>query len=78
MGVMTPQLPINGIDLEAQGISLAGQIPTRAVRGHVEIDGYQLATITIEPEGDHVGTALLVPGYTSSADTFNMLLLPLS
>lgn len=75
---MSAQIPENGTDREAKGISLDLQIPDRAVRGHVEIDGYQLATITIEPEGDHVGTALLVPGYTSSADTFNMLLQPLS
>lgn len=75
---MSAQLPANGIELEAKGISLDLQIPERAVRGHVEIDGYKLAIITIEPVGEHVGTALLVPGYTSSADTFNMLLQPLS
>ncbi|MBU6264974.1 MAG: alpha/beta hydrolase [Actinomycetales bacterium] len=75
---MSAQLPANGTELEAKGISLDLQIPERAVRGHVEIDGYKLATITIEPVGKHVGTALLVPGYTSSADTFNMLLQPLS
>ncbi|MEK7663664.1 MAG: alpha/beta hydrolase, partial [Actinomycetota bacterium] len=66
------------VDLEAKGITLAQQLPERALRGHVEIDGYKLATITIEPEGEHVGTALLIPGYTSSADTFNGLLQPLS
>ncbi|MEG1392587.1 MAG: hypothetical protein RSC50_06745, partial [Aurantimicrobium sp.] len=75
---MSAQLPPNGTELEAKGISLDLQIPERAVRGHVEIDGYKLATITIEPVGEHVGTALLVPGYTSSADTFNGLLQPLS
>ena len=75
---MSAQLPANGTELEAKGISLDLQIPERAVRGHVEIEGYKLATITIEPAGKHVGTALLVPGYTSSADTFNMLLQPLS
>ena len=75
---MSPQLPPNGVDLEMQGISLDLQIPPRAVRGHVVVDGLKLATITIEPEGEYRGTALLVPGYTSSADTFNMLLQPLS
>lgn len=75
---MTAALPANGTELEAQGITLAEQLPTRAVRGSVEIDGFQLATITIEPVGTHVGTALLIPGYTSSADTFNGLLQPLS
>lgn len=75
---MSAQLPPNGTELEAKGISLDLQIPERAVRGHVEIDGYKLATISIEPVGEHVGTALLVPGYTSSADTFNGLLQPLS
>lgn len=75
---MTAKLSLNSVDLEAKGITLAQQLPERALRGHVEIDGYKLATISIEPEGEHVGTALLVPGYTSSADTFNMLLQPLS
>jgi pimeloyl-ACP methyl ester carboxylesterase len=75
---MTYELPANGVDLEAQGITLAGQLPPRAVRGTITIDGYSLATITIDPVGEYVGTALLVPGYTSSADTFNMLLQPLS
>lgn len=75
---MSAQLPANSTELEARGISLDLQIPKRAVRGHVEIDGYKLATITSEPIGEHVGTALLVPGYTSSADTFNGLLQPLS
>lgn len=75
---MTGNVPPNGIDREAQGITLAEQLPSRAQRGTVRIDGYDLATITIEPEGSHLGTALLVPGYTSSADTFNMLLQPLS
>lgn len=75
---MTHVLSQNGVDLETQGITLAGQLPHRAVRGSVSVDGYSLATITIDPVGEHVGTALLVPGYTSSADTFNMLLQPLS
>lgn len=75
---MTHVLPQNGVELEAQGITLAGQLPGRAFRGTVSVDGYSLATITIDPVGEHVGTALLVPGYTSSADTFNMLLQPLS
>jgi len=75
---MSAQLPENCIELEAKGISLDKQIPARAVRGMVNVDGFQLATITIEPVGEHIGTALLVPGYTSSADTFNGLLQPLS
>lgn len=75
---MSTQLPLNGVDLEMQGMSLDVQIPSRAVRGHVVVDGWKLATITIDPVGEHKGTALLVPGYTSSADTFNMLLQPLS
>ena len=75
---MTHELPPNCVDLEAQGITLANQLPDRAIQGTVSIDGYSLATITIDPVGEHVGTALLVPGYTSSAETFNMLLQPLS
>ena len=75
---MTAQLPLNSIELEAQGINLAQQLPPRATRESIEIDGNKLATITIEPVGEHIGTALLVPGYTSSADTFNGLLQPLS
>lgn len=68
----------NGVDLEAQGISLNKQLPQRAVRGHVTIDGNKLATIRIDAHGKAKGTALLVPGYTSSADTFNCILEPLS
>ena len=75
---MSAKLPLNSVELEAQGISLAQQLPERAIRGSVEIDDYHLATITIEPQGERIGTALLVPGYTSSADTFNGLLQPLS
>jgi len=75
---MTHELPPNGVDFEALGITLANQLPDRAVRGTVSVDGYSLATIMIDPVGEHVGTALLVPGYTSSAETFNMLLQPLS
>lgn len=75
---MTAKLPLNSVELESQGITLAQQLPARATRGTVEIEGYTLATITIEPVGEHLGTALLVPGYTSSADTFNGLLQPLS
>ena len=75
---MSALLPLNGTEQEAQGITLAQQLPPRATRSHVLVDGWNLATITIEPVGEHRGTALLVPGYTSSADTFNMLLQPLS
>ena len=75
---MSAQLPKNGTEQEAHGITLAQQLPPRATRSHVLVDGWNLATITIEPVGEHLGTALLVPGYTSSADTFNMLLQPLS
>jgi pimeloyl-ACP methyl ester carboxylesterase len=75
---MTAKPPLNSVELEAQGITLAQQLPDRAIRGSVEIDGHLLATITIEPQGERIGTALLVPGYTSSADTFNGLLQLLS
>jgi pimeloyl-ACP methyl ester carboxylesterase len=75
---MDTSLAPNGIDLEAQGITPDLQLPQRAQRGHVSIDGYKLATIRIDAVGPVRGTALLVPGYTSNADTFNCLLEPLS
>lgn len=70
--------PANGIDLEFQGITPDKQLPELAQRGHVTIDGYELATIRIDAIGPARGTALLVPGYTSSADTFNCILEPLA
>lgn len=75
---MTQNLPPNGVELEAQGIHAAAQFPSRAVRGTVMVDGYALATTQIEAVGKPRGQALLLPGYTSSADTFNCLLEPLS
>lgn len=64
----------NGIDLEAVGITPDKQLPQSASRGSAVIDGNTLATITIKPTGTSRGTALLIPGYTSSADTFNPIL----
>jgi pimeloyl-ACP methyl ester carboxylesterase len=75
---MTQIVPPNAVELEARGIHAAAQIPERAVRGTVVIDGYTLATTQIEAVGQQRGHALLIPGYTSSADTFNCLLEPLS
>lgn len=75
---MTQNLPPNGVELEAQGIHAAAQLPPRAVRGTVVVDGHALATTQIDAVGKPRGHALLVPGYTSSADTFNCLLEPLS
>ena len=68
----------NGIDLEAQGITPDRQLPSRAHRKVVAIDGYDLATIRIDAVGPVRGTAVLVPGYTSNAETFNCILEPLS
>jgi pimeloyl-ACP methyl ester carboxylesterase len=69
---------LNGVELEARGIPAHLQIPERAVRGTVQVDGYTLATTHISAVGPERGHALLIPGYTSSADTFNCLLEPLS
>lgn len=68
----------NGIDLEAQGITPDRQIPPLARREQVTIDSYDLAAIRIDAIGPARGTALLIPGYTSSADTFNCILEPLA
>lgn len=68
----------NGVEREAQGISADLQLPARAQRGRVTVDGYYLATTHIDAVGKPRGQALLIPGYTSSADTFNCLLEPLS
>lgn len=73
----SPETP-NAVDLEAQGIPLDKQLPSEARTAHVSIDGYNLAYTDMPPQGDHKGTALLIPGYTSSMATFNMLLAPLS
>ena len=75
---MQSELRANGIDLELAGVTPDKQLPQQAQRGHVNVDGFSLATITIEPTIAYHGTALLIPGFTSSADTFNPLLQPLS
>jgi pimeloyl-ACP methyl ester carboxylesterase len=49
-------------------------VPTDARRGTVHVNGFDLGTIVIEPRTAHRGTALLLPGYTSSLETFSMLL----
>jgi pimeloyl-ACP methyl ester carboxylesterase len=77
---------VNAVDLEAQGVTLDRQRPAGAVLGHVEVDGYQLATTTIAAGGTDAdglprperGVALLIPGFTSNMDTFAMLLAPLA
>jgi len=68
----------NAVALEAQGITLDQQAPADVTRTSVEVNGYALAANVIEPRGEHRGTALLMPGYTSSLETFNMLLGPLA
>lgn len=75
---MSQNSPANGVELEARGLHPAAQFPARAVRGTVIVDGYALATTHIDAVGSARGHALLIPGYTSSADTFNCLLEPLS
>lgn len=75
---MAKQQYSNAVDLERQGITLAQQAPADTVRIHREINGYTLAINVIEPRSEHRGTALLLPGYTSSLETFNMLLGPLA
>lgn len=71
---MTTERVPNAVDLEAQGITLDQMVPKDAQRGSVHVNGYDLATIVIEPRTPHRGTALLLPGYTSSLETFSMLL----
>lgn len=73
----SPETP-NAVDLEAQGIPLDQQLPSSAHTGHIEIDGYTLAYTDMPALGEHKGTGLLIPGYTSSMATFNMLLEPLA
>lgn len=68
----------NAIELEAQGITLDRMVPADAVRDTVRVNGYDLGTISIEPRSEYRGTALLLPGYTSSLETFSMLLGPLA
>lgn len=73
----SPETP-NAVDLEAQGIPLDRQLPSSAHTGHITIDGYSLAYTDMPAQGKYKGTALLIPGYTSSMATFNMLLDPLA
>jgi pimeloyl-ACP methyl ester carboxylesterase len=68
----------NAVDLEATGITLDQQAPDDVTRHMVHVNGYALAVNVIEARGEHRGTALLMPGYTSSLETFNMLLGPLA
>lgn len=75
---MTEQHVPSAVDLESQGITLDQMVPADAQRGTVNVNGYDLATIVIEPRVSHRGTALLLPGYTSSLETFSMLLGPLA
>jgi pimeloyl-ACP methyl ester carboxylesterase len=75
---MSTHIPSNGVDVEARGIPASAQLPPQATRGFLEVDGYCLATTHIDARGTQRGHALLIPGYTSSADTFNCLLEPLS
>jgi pimeloyl-ACP methyl ester carboxylesterase len=75
---MTSAPTLNAVDLEARGITLDLQVPADAKRTLVTVNGYTLAANIIEARGEHRGTALLMPGYTSSLETFNMLLGPLA
>jgi pimeloyl-ACP methyl ester carboxylesterase len=68
----------NAVALEAQGITLEKQAPSDVYRVIKKVNGYDLAVNIIEARGQQLGTALLMPGYTSSLETFNMLLGPLA
>jgi pimeloyl-ACP methyl ester carboxylesterase len=68
----------NGIDLENDGVTPDKQVPESARRGTVAVDGYTLGFIDMAPEGTAVGTALLIPGYSSSAETFACIMPPLA
>ena len=71
---MSEQQVPNAVDLEAQGVTLDQMVPPDAQRSTVRVNGYDLATMVIEPRTAQRGTALLLPGYTSSLETFSMLL----
>ncbi len=75
---MSTQSIKNGVDLEAVGVTPDKQLPASARRSTAVVDGNTLATITIDAEKEQRGIALLIPGYTSSADTFNPILNQLS
>lgn len=68
----------NGIDLENEGVTPDKQVPEAARRGTITVDGYTLGFIAMEPEVTAVGTALLIPGYSSSAETFACIMAPLA
>jgi len=75
---MTQSVSPNAVDLEAQGITLDQQAPADVQRLTRVINGFELAINKIQARSAYRGTALLIPGYTSSLETFNMLLGPLA
>ena len=63
---------------ESRGITLFDALPPRASRHTIAVNDVDLGYSLIEPTGPVRGTAVLVAGYTSSYDTFNVILEPLA
>ena len=63
---------------ERQGRTLRELLPQSATRNVARVDEIELGYSRIEPRGECRGTAVLVAGYTSSYDTFNVILEPLA
>ncbi len=63
---------------ESRGITLFDALPPRASRNEIAVNDVVLGYSLIEPTGPVRGTAVLVAGYTSSYDTFNVILEPLA
>lgn len=61
---------LSAADLERRGVTLDDMLPTSATLGTVDIGDVTIATATVVPSGPERGTALLVPGFTSSRSTF--------
>jgi pimeloyl-ACP methyl ester carboxylesterase len=74
-----PSTPVaSSADNELHGITLFDALPQRASRNSARVNDVDLGYSLIEPDGPSRGTAVLVAGYTSSYDTFNVMLAPLA
>lgn len=74
-----PSSPVeSSAERESRGITLFDALPSQATRNSVRVNGVDLGYSLIEPVGHARGTALLIAGYTSSYDTFNVILAPLA
>lgn len=61
---------LSAAEREARGITLDDMLPSSATLTKVKVSGQSLGLATVVPDDAVIGTALLVPGFTSSRSTF--------